>query len=204
MSTHTFDDDQEDVDPISDLFKILITPMQVELIDILKDKLFDKLRSKYFDLVVATNNEQSIVQPHNHSELDSIRIIIRTQRMHSHQSVHNFIQLFLVEFFDLYANNTNALQSILPHITIYKNIRKDPKRHIHWATFGGDHQPRFTPGMNPDLFSQNYKIHRWAVSNIDKTFDTFDSFVIGKGESKQNSLRRYLDRVKFKATFKLT
>ena len=207
MSTFSFnsalnddDDEEEEIETTNDLFKILITPVQAELVYMLKEKLFDKLRRKYFDVIVASNNEQSQVQPHNHSELNSIRVVLRTQKMHSHKSVHDFIQTFLVEFFNLYASKS-ALKNPLPPVNIFKRIRKNLTSIIQWATFGGDHAPRYTPGMPTDFFSENYKINCWAERNVNKEFDEFDSFVIGKSESKTNALRKFLEKFKFKANF---
>jgi len=208
MSTFSFnsalndddEDEEEEIETANDLFKILITPIQAELVGILKEKLFDKLRRKYSDVIVASNNEQSHVQPHNLSELNSVRVVLRTQKMHSHESVHDFIQAFLVEFFDLYAIK-GALKNLLPPINIYKRIRKNLTSIIQWATFGGDHAPRFTPGMPTDFFSENYKINCWAHRNVNNEFDEFDSFVIGKSDSKMNALRKFLEKFKFKANF---
>ena len=192
----------EDLLDKSDHFKILISPIQTDLIRILKDKLFDKLKDCFYlcEMVISSNNEKSVVQPHSLIELDSIRIFLQTRQVFPNAIVHELIQSFLQEFFRLFVDK-HSFRHIIPFTTVFKLSRKNAMNLVQWATFGGDHAPRFSPGITPDCFSENYKIHCWAERNIDKKFDTLDAFVIDKSEKKQKCLRRYLDKYKFTKNF---
>lgn len=192
----------EDLHDKSDHFKILITPIQADLIVTLKDTLFNKLRDCFFmcEMVISSNNEKSKVQPHNLIELDSIRIFLRTQRTYPNNIVHEVIQSFFQDFFCHFVDKY-SFRHIVPFTTVFKLFKRDSMELVRWATFGGDHKPRFSPGFQTDYFSENFKVHCWAQRNVEKKFDSLDPFVIGKSEKKQANLRRYLDKIKFNANY---
>jgi hypothetical protein len=188
----------ENLEDKSDHFKILISPIQSDLISILRDKLFEKLGDCFYlcNMVIASNNEKTIVQPHNLIELDSIRIFLQTEQVYPNKTIRELIETLLQEFYQNSVDQS-SFKSIIPITTIYKLARKNFMNLVQWATFGGDHAPRFSPGITPDSFSMHYKTHCWAERNLDKKFDELDSFVIAKSEKTQKCLRRYLEKYKF-------
>ena len=189
---------ENDIKDESDQFKILITPIQTDLIVILRDKLFEKLGDCFYmcEVVIASNNEKTIVQPHNLADLDSIRICLQTDLVYPNKTIRELVQTFLQEFYQNSVDQS-SFKHITPITTLYKLARKNFMNLVQWTTFGGDHAPRHSRGITSDCFSVHYKIHCWAARNFDKKFDHLDAFVIGKSEKKQKCLRRYLDKYKY-------
>lgn len=216
---HNFFDDKDDERSCwcDDHFKILVGPIYVaECVGFLKDKLFDKLREAFIacELVVGTNDEKSkTCQPHANSQIDAIRVFLRTRHKICAKHVYNCIESILVEFFQQNVSTSNPRQQhIEAHDVISMKklaLRKNVEHLIRWATFGGDHRPRHTPGIQTDSFSNNYKIHSWArrvyalcrqnkdardndVGVDDLDLDELDTFVVGKSLSRQKYLKKYL------------